>query len=69
MKVKYDKKTDTLYITFVDRDVKDSEYLEREGIVVDFDEKNNLVGIEILSVSKKWPLEELSKLYYEPIGI
>lgn len=69
MRIKYDKQTDTLYVTFVEKEIKESEYLEREGIIADFDEMGNLIGIEILSVSKKWPLEEVTKLYYEPAGI
>jgi len=69
MRVKYDKVTDTLSINFVNRKVKESEYLENQGTILDYDKNNNLIGIEILSVSKKWSLKELSKLYYEPMGV
>ena len=69
MRVKYDKATDTLSINFVNRKVKESEYLENQGTILDYDKNNNLIGIEISSVSKKWPLKELSKLYYELVGV
>jgi len=69
MRLKYDKETDTLYINFVSRKVEESEYLEKEGIVLDYDKDNNLIGIEILSVSKKWPLKNFLKLHYEPISV
>jgi len=69
MRVKYDKATDILSINFVNRKVKESEYSKNQGIVLDYDKNNNLIGIEILSISKKWPLKELSKLYYELVGV
>lgn len=53
MKIEYDKETDTLNIIFVDKAVKNSEYLEKDGIVVDSDENANAIGIEVVSVSKK----------------
>jgi len=49
MRVKYAKATDTLSINFVNRKVKESEYLENQGIILDYDKNNNLIGIEILS--------------------
>ncbi|PKN02268.1 MAG: hypothetical protein CVU77_00265 [Elusimicrobia bacterium HGW-Elusimicrobia-1] len=69
MKIKYDKETDTLNIVFVDRPVKNSEYLEKEGIVVDLDEDSSAIGIEVVSVSKKWPLKDILRFEYEPVAV
>ena len=73
MRVKYDKATDTLSINFVNRKVKESEkeseHVENQSIILNYNKNNNLIGIEISSVSKKWSLKELSKLYYEPVGV
>jgi len=70
MKVKYYPETDTFYIEV--KDIPDIPSVESEeiieGIVLDYDEKGNIVGIEIEGVKKirdlNLPIEarfELSK--------
>ena len=46
MKIRYFPDTDTLYIDVFDTPSHESEEIE-EGVVVDYDEKGNVVGIEI----------------------
>ena len=48
MKIKYYPETDTLYIKIKDTPSIESEEISN-GIIVSFDEKGNIVGIEILS--------------------
>jgi len=58
MKMKYYKDTDSLYIDLSEK--PSAESLEvAPGIVVDFDEKNNIVGIDIDRASQVLNLSEL----------
>jgi len=51
MKVKYDKKTDTLIVTFRDAKVEESDE-DKNGIILDYDANGKVVSIEILDASK-----------------
>ena len=58
MKMKYYKDTDSLYIDLSEK--SSAESLEvAPGIVVDFDENNNIVGIDIDRASQILNLSEL----------
>ena len=58
MRMKYYKETDSLYIDLSEK--SSSESLEvAPGVVVDFDESNNIVGIDIDRASKVLNLSEL----------
>lgn len=48
MKIKYDKEADVVTITFSDEQVVESDE-NKKGIIMDYDAKNNIVGIEILN--------------------
>jgi len=52
MKIRYDKKTDIVKISLTDSVIEESDE-ERPGIILDYDKDGNVVGIEILSASKK----------------
>ncbi len=52
MWLKYIEDTDTLLIRLSNDPVYESEYLEDEGIVVDYNDKNEIVGYEIFGWSK-----------------
>lgn len=57
MRIKYYKDTDSLYVDLSEG--KSAESLEvAPGIVVDFDERNNIVGIDIDRASKILNLSE-----------
>lgn len=58
MTIKYYPETDSLYIDLVDRPSSESREVS-EGIVLDYDNKGNLVGIDIDNASKKMNLKEL----------
>jgi uncharacterized protein YuzE len=62
MKVKYDKETDVLYITFSKNKIKESDE-DKPGIVIDYDKKGSIVGIEILDASRK--MNNPTKVEYE----
>jgi len=62
MKIKYDKEADVVTITFSDEQVVESDE-NNKGIIMDYDAKNNIVGIEILNASQR--MAEVSKFEYE----
>ena len=51
MKIIYDSETDTLSLILHRAKVAESDEL-REGVIVDYDRKGRIVGIEILDASK-----------------
>ena len=58
MKMKYYKETDSLYIDMSEKSSMESQEVA-PGIVVDFDENNNIVGIDIQHASEHLNLSEL----------
>jgi uncharacterized protein YuzE len=54
MKIKYDKQTDVLYIQFNNNTISESGE-DQKGVIVDYDNESNVVGIEILNASSKLP--------------
>lgn len=54
MKIKYDKQTDILHIQLNNNAVSESGE-DNKGVIVDYDNDNNVVGIEILNASLKLP--------------
>jgi uncharacterized protein YuzE len=64
MKVKIDPEADALYMRLSDTRIHDSEEV-KPGIILDYDEKNNLVGIEILRISERVPSASLKSVLIE----
>ena len=58
MKINYYSETDSLYIDLSNNASVESEEVS-EGVVLDYDEKGNLVGIDIDQASLKLDLQEL----------
>ena len=61
MKIYYDEKVDALYLKLDNSNIIESEEV-KEGIVLDYNHKDQVVGIEILNVSKRVALPELKKV-------
>ena len=59
MKFNYYPETDSLYIDLSSKTSVRSDEVS-EGIVIDYDDQGNIVGIDIDNASKKIDLEELS---------
>lgn len=53
IKISYDSEGDILEIRFSEDTISDSEYIEESGLVVDYNQHGNIVGLEIISFSKK----------------
>ena len=54
MEINYDKEADAMYIEFRKGDFSKNKKID-DFTVVDFDEKGNLLGIELLDASKRIP--------------
>lgn len=54
MKLHFDEKADALYLRLDDAPVIDSQEVST-GIVLDFNDRSQVVGIEILDVKKRFP--------------
>lgn len=64
MKIYYDKEVDAAYIRLSDKEP--SGVIEvSEGINVDTTETGEIVGIELLDASKKFPLQSLFKCEFD----
>ena len=61
MKVKYDKKADAAYIQLSSKK-PDGGVEMAEGVILHTTSKNEIVSIEILDASKKFPVKNLYKL-------
>ena len=52
MLIRYDKEVDVVYIQFSEKKVAESDE-DKPGIILDYDDDGNIVGIEVLEASKK----------------
>lgn len=64
MRVKVDPKSDALYFRLDESRIIDSEEI-KPGLIIDYDGNNNIVGIEILGISKRVPAEALKLMQFE----
>ena len=62
MKVIYDRETDTLTVIFSESTVAESDE-DKPGVTLDYDEKGNLVSLEILDASRRVTVP--SKIEYQ----
>lgn len=64
MRLKVDKQNDALYFRLDEEKIIESEEVA-PGVILDFDRDNQVVGIEILNVSKRIGAEQLRVLQFE----
>ena len=64
MRIELDKSSDSLYFRLHEEDVVESEEVQ-PGVVLDFNDKNQVIGVEFLTVSKRATLQELSSLQFK----
>ena len=64
MKLHVDKEADALYLRLDDSKIIESEEVS-PGIVLDFDEHNQVVGIEMLHLSQRTSTLNLQELQYQ----
>ena len=64
MRVKVDRGSDALYFRLCEDDIVESEEIA-PGIIIDYNKGDNVVGIEILGIKARLPVEELSRMTIE----
>lgn len=66
MKLNVDKSADALYLRLDDSSVVESEEVS-PGVVLDYNESNEVVGVEILNLSKRSASLNLSTLEFQTV--
>ena len=67
MKLTIDPKADALYLRLNDAAIADSEQVA-SGVVLDYDAEDNVVGVEMLRLSKRARKADLERLLFETLG-
>jgi uncharacterized protein YuzE len=67
MKLTVDPKADALYLRLNDAEIADSEQVA-SGVVLDYDAQDNVVGVEMLHLSKRAQKADLERLLFETLG-
>ena len=68
MKIECSKEADAIYVYFKEEFVAKSKEIE-DGVVIDFDEKGQLIGIEVLDVSQRFSLSDIVNVNIENLPI
>ncbi len=66
MRLKVDQQNDSLYFRLDESAIIDSEEI-KPGVILDYNAEDNVVGIEILGLSKRLPEQTLKKLQFETL--
>jgi len=64
MKIKVDEKADALYIRIDDSKIIESEEVT-PGVIIDFNDNNQVVSVEILNLSKRSSSVNFHSIQYE----
>ena len=67
MKVIYDRETDTLTVIFAESPVAESDE-DKPGVILDYDDKGNLVSLEILDASQRVTVPSKIEYQVSPVG-
>ena len=66
MKLKVDKESDAIYFRLDDSKIIESEEVTK-GIILDYNESGNVVGIEILNISTRSEKINYNSLQFETV--
>ena len=61
MEISYDKEADAIYIEFRKGEFATNKKID-DFTIIDLDKEGNILGIELLDVSKRIPIESLSEV-------
>ena len=67
MRLQIDHEADALYLRLDDSKIEESEEVS-PGVVLDYNAENQVVGIEMLNLSKRTPKLDPGKLFFETIS-
>lgn len=63
----YDPETDIATIRVVGKNPVDSEHFENEGFVIDYDENDNIIGLEIFDWIKREDISDIISILKKEI--
>lgn len=66
MRIKVDEASDALYFRLDESQIVESEEVQ-PGVILDYNAEGQAVGIEILGIKARIPLEELKRLEFETV--
>ena len=66
MRIRVDKENDNLYFRLDENRIVESEEVQ-PGVILDFDENNQVVGVEFLRISSRASQEELSSIQFQTV--
>jgi uncharacterized protein YuzE len=66
MRLKVDREADALYLRLDDSEIIESEEV-LPGVVLDFNQHNQVVGIEMLNLSKRAPGLNLTEIQFQSV--
>jgi uncharacterized protein YuzE len=64
MRVHFDEKADAIYLRLDESKIIESEEVH-PGIILDFNERDEVVGVELLRVKSRIPLANLKQMQFE----
>jgi uncharacterized protein YuzE len=64
MRVHFDEKADAIYLRLDESKIVESEEVH-PGIILDFNERDEVVGVELLRVKGRIPLANLKQMQFE----
>ncbi len=64
MKIEYDNEVDALYIRIQEKEVSRTKEIE-EGINLDIDEDNKIIGIEIIGATERYEQKDIFNISTE----
>ena len=64
MRVHFDEKADAIYLRLDESKILDSEEVY-PGVILDFNESDEVVGVEVLRVKNRIPLADLKQMQFE----
>ncbi|OFV84200.1 MAG: hypothetical protein A2W26_13490 [Acidobacteria bacterium RBG_16_64_8] len=63
MRVRFDQEADALYVRLDESPVVESEEI-RPGVVLDLDQRGEIIGIEMLRIGQRLPTAELKRMEF-----
>lgn len=65
MRIRVDKDNDSLYFRLDESRIVESEEVQ-PGVILDYDENDQVVGVEILNISSRASKGQLSSIQFQP---
>lgn len=66
MKLIVDEESDALYLRLDDSSIIESEEVQ-PGVILDFNDRNQVVGVELLGIKDRVPREMLRSLQFQSV--